>query len=310
MGMARQFDHMGDVADQGAGICQTYRFVVDARLRDGTLIEVPPSSGRTKQYREEHMDEYVAKTESRDRALITGHSRGLGAAIAERLLERGFAVLAIARDGNRDLARRYPGLTEVAMDLADSPALARWLDEGQLGRFAAGAARVLLVNNAGQLAPMGAPGRQGADAIRYAVAINVTAPLMLTDGFVAATAACGERRVAHVSSGAGRSAYAGWSVYGAGKAALDHHARALQLDAVPGLSVASIAPGVIDTAMQAEIRDASIEAFPNRPRFEAMKANRELASPAEAARQFVDYVLSARFGDEACVDLRKLPPAA
>jgi benzil reductase ((S)-benzoin forming) len=257
-----------------------------------------------------NMDKNMGKTESRDRAVITGHSRGLGEALAEQLLQRGFDVLAISRNRNPDLARRYPGLTQVTMDLSHSPTLALWLDEGELERFVAGAFRVVLVNNAGQLAPMGAPGRQGADAISWAIAINVTAPLMLTDGFVAVTAACGERRVAHVSSGAGRSAYPGWSLYGAGKAALDHHARAVRLDAVPGLAIASIAPGVIDTAMQGEIRGASVEDFPNRARFEAMKANQELASPAEAARQFVDYVLSERFGEEACVDLRKLPPAA
>lgn len=242
------------------------------------------------------------------KAIITGHSRGLGEALAATLLEQGFDVLALARKGNPALAARYPGLSEVALDLADTAALIRWLEEGALRRFVAGATRAVLLNNAGQLGPIGAPGGQGADGIARAIAINVAAPLMLADVFVAATAGCGDRRIAHVSSGAGRSAYPGWSVYGAGKAALDHHARALQLDAVAGLAVASIAPGVIDTAMQSEIRGASIEAFPQRARFEALKANHELASPADAARQFLAYLLSGRFGEAACVDLRSLPP--
>jgi benzil reductase ((S)-benzoin forming) len=83
----------------------------------------------------------------------------------------------------------------------------------------------------------------------------------------------------------------------------------VQLDGVAGLRVASIAPGVIDTAMQSEIRGASIEAFPQRARFEALKANKELASPADAARQFVAFLLSERFGEAACVDLRNIAPA-
>lgn len=241
-----------------------------------------------------------------NKAVVSGHSRGLGEALAARLLEQGFEVLAIARQSNPALTARYPALTEVALDLTDTAALSRWLDGGALWRFVAGAARAVLVNNAGQLGPMGAPGGQGADGIARAIAINVAAPLMLSDSFVAATVACGDRRIAHVSSGAGRSAYPGWSVYGAGKAALDHHARAAQLDAVAGLTVASIAPGVIDTAMQSDIRSASIDAFPQRARFEALKANKELASPADAARQFVAYLLSAQFGEAPCVDLRDI----
>ncbi|MDC8756666.1 SDR family oxidoreductase [Janthinobacterium sp. hw3] len=245
---------------------------------------------------------------SMDKAIITGHSRGLGEALAETLLRRGFSVLAIARSGNAALAGRHAGLREVTLDLADTAALARWLADGELARFAQGASRIVLLNNAGQLGPVGAPGQQGAQAIARALAINVAAPIMLSDAFVAATQGCADRRIAHVSSGAGRNAYPGWSIYGAGKAALDLHARAVQLDAVAGLSIASIAPGVIDTGMQAEIRGASVAAFPQRARFEALKANNELASPADAGRSFVDYLLSDHFGRAACTDLRH-PPA-
>ena len=57
------------------------------------------------------------------KAIVTGHTRGLGAAIAEQLLARGIAVLGLARSGNTDLATRYPDLfNEIALDLADSVA--------------------------------------------------------------------------------------------------------------------------------------------------------------------------------------------
>lgn len=240
-------------------------------------------------------------------AIITGHSRGLGAAIAENLLVRGMPVLALARHGNADLSRRFPQtLREVTIDLADSAALARWLAGGALAAFLDGAESLTLINNAGVLAPVGPPGSQGAAAIAQAVAINVAAPLMLADAVVAASGSAHDRRLLHVSSGAARSAFAGWSIYCASKAALDHHARAVAEDRVPGLAVASLAPGVVDTGMQAEIRAVDLRRFPLKPRFEALKRDNQLASPGDCAARLVDFLLADSFGRQPTVDLRDL----
>jgi benzil reductase ((S)-benzoin forming) len=236
------------------------------------------------------------------KAIVTGHSRGLGEGIARALLARGAEVMGIARHGNAAL----PGVREVALDLGDAAALQAWLEEGALAAFLAGADRALLVNNAGVVHPVGAPGSQGAARLALAVAVNVTAALVLTDAFVAATAGCAERRVAHVSSGAGRAPYSGWSTYCATKAALDMHARAVALDALPGLAIASIAPGVIDTAMQAEIRATTQRDFPAIERFMALQREGALAAPGEAGARLVDYVMDPRFGAVQVADLRDL----
>ena len=241
--------------------------------------------------------------------IITGHSRGIGAALTQTCLSRGMPVLGIARAPNDALSDRYPLLLEqVALDLSDTTVLARWLDETDvLARFARDAQQVVLVNNAGTLQPMGAPGaRQGSLAIARAVSLNVAAPLMLADAFVAAMARVPDRRVVHISSGAGRSPYPGWSIYGATKAALDLHARAVQRDAVAGLRVGSVAPGVVDTAMQAEIRATDVSRFPNRARFEALQRDGDLSEPAAVADRLLAHVLSDAFGSEPCTDLRSL----
>ena len=154
--------------------------------------------------------------------------------------------------------------------------------------------------------PIGALGGLDAAALARALALNVTAPLLLANALVAATGDAVERRVLHVSSGAGRKPYAGWSLYCATKAALDMHARASQLDAVPGLRIASVAPGVIDTDMQAAIRATPEGDFPLRERFEALKRDGQLEPPAQVARKLVDHLLSPDFGDEAVTDLREL----
>lgn len=241
------------------------------------------------------------------KAIVTGHSRGLGAAIAENLLRRGVAVLGLARRPNDALAERFAAsLAQHAIDLADSAALAAWIAGGELARFAAGSKTLLLVNDAGTLQPVGPLRLQDAAAIAGAVALNVAAPLMLAAA-VAALPDVGERRVLHVSSGAARKPYAGWSVYCATKAALDHHARAVQVDDGAGLRICSTAPGVVDTDMQAAVRACTLEQFPLRDQFAAMQQAGGLIAPAAAAARLVDYLLAEDFGAQPTMDLRDLP---
>lgn len=241
------------------------------------------------------------------KAIVTGHSRGLGAAIAGELLERGIPVLGVARRGHAELATQHgERLCEAALDLADGGALAAWIAGGALGRWAAGAGRLLLVNNAGTLQPMGALPLQEVDAVARAVAANVAAPLMLAAACAQTGGPVRDLRVLHISSGAARKPYAGWSVYCATKAALDHHARAVQADAVAGLRICALAPGVVDTGMQAEIRATSRERFPLRDRFAQMQASGGLIAPAECAMHVVDFLLDDDFGRDAVADLRDL----
>lgn len=246
-------------------------------------------------------------------AIVTGHSQGLGQAMAADLLGRGWRVLGLSRSGwSPALASQYPGLTEVALDLADAPALAAWLAGPALADAragvvaAAGVGQVLLVNNAGLVSPIGPPGGQGAGAVMQAVALNVAAPLALADVFVAATVGVPDRRIVHISSGAARNAYAGWSVYCATKAALDMHARAVQLDAVAGLRIESLAPGVVDTGMQAHIRATDVSRFPLVGRFQGLHHDGALQSPSDVARRLLVHVLGDAFGAEAVRDLRQL----
>ncbi|CCD37001.1 unnamed protein product [Candidatus Paraburkholderia kirkii UZHbot1] len=100
------------------------------------------------------------------RAIVTGHTRGLGAALAEILLGQGVDVLAISRKRNAALAARHPdALHGVELDLADLAALAAWLAGDALHRFVNSAERVLLINNAGVLAPVSTLADQGAAGV-------------------------------------------------------------------------------------------------------------------------------------------------
>jgi NAD(P)-dependent dehydrogenase (short-subunit alcohol dehydrogenase family) len=241
------------------------------------------------------------------KAIVTGHTRGLGASIASNLLSRNIPVLGIARGTNVELEKRFPAAVEQAeVDLSDAVLFSRWLQGGTLDRFLRGSKSVLLINNAGVVEPVGPLESQDLSAIARAVSVNVAAPLMLASAVAAAGRDASDRRIMHISSGAGRSAYPGWSVYCATKAALDQHARAAALDQTPGLRICSVAPGVVDTDMQAEIRAIALERFPLRRRFEELKQTGALSSPDDCAKHLVDYLLSERFGQVPVTDLREL----
>jgi benzil reductase ((S)-benzoin forming) len=243
------------------------------------------------------------------KAIVTGHSRGLGAAIAAELLTRNIRVLGLARRANVALGQRFPAMLEqVNLDLSDSAAVALWLAGDRLRQFLSGSASVLLINNAGSLRPVGPIAGQDLGMIARTVSLNVATPLMLASAVAAASSDAGDRRIVHVSSGAARNAIPGWSVYCATKAALDHHARAAMLDQTADLRICSLAPGVIDTDMQAEIRASASDLFPLREKFHEMKRKRELSSPDETAQRLVDYLLSEQFGRLAVADLRQLTP--
>lgn len=238
--------------------------------------------------------------------IVTGASRGLGRAIAERLVPSpGHTVLGLSR-------QRPPApaaLTQWACDLAEpvpvAERLAAWLAAFDASRFASAS----LVNNAALLA---AP-RPLADAdvlgLSQAVRVGLEAPMVLSAAFLRATRAWpGVRRVLHISSGLGRRAMASQGPYCAVKAGLDHLARAQALEEAlqpNGARVCALAPGVIDTDMQLELRGADANAFPDREAFVQLKSGGRLDSPADAAAKVVAYLMRADFGAQPVADVRE-----
>lgn len=241
------------------------------------------------------------------KAILSGHTRGLGAAIANCLLIRGIPVLGLARNRNEALAARFAqSLQQHQINLADTTGVAAWLAGPHLSRFTADATTILLLNNAGMLQPIGALTVQSGPAIATAISLNVTTPLLLSAAVAHIGGPATDKRILHVSSGAARNPYPGWSIYCASKAALDQHAAATALDDIPGLKICSLAPGVLDTDMQDEIRSSKLADFPMRERFEALKRDGALASPDSAAEALVDHLLSEGFGSVPVADLRSL----
>lgn len=218
------------------------------------------------------------------KAIVTGHSRGLGAALAVQLEQDDWEVLGISRSAGE------------RVDLGDPSALLAWLEGDALPRFLADASEILLINNAGLLGSAEVAGRADPAATVAAVNVNVTALILLTDAVLRERPVGVPTRIAHISSGAGRRPVPGWSVYCATKAAVDHHAATVAAENLDGVRIAAIAPGVVDTDMQAAIRGS--EGFPGQADFVELKESGSLASPVDAARGVLRLIDAPSYGSE------------
>jgi NAD(P)-dependent dehydrogenase (short-subunit alcohol dehydrogenase family) len=244
--------------------------------------------------------------------IVTGASRGLGRAIVERLLARAPTVLTISRRPDRALdaaaaahgARLEQWALDLAHDIGAAARLEAWLHAQPRDRFTT----ATLINNAGLLGKVGPIDAADAEALAAVLRVGLEAPLLLTSAFLRATRAwTAQRRVLNVSSGAGRRPIAGWAAYCAAKAGLDHFARVAALDEqrLPNPArIVSLAPGVIDTDMQGELRAADPSGFPDIEQFKQLKSSGQLATPAAAAARVLAYLERADFGAQPVADVR------
>lgn len=245
--------------------------------------------------------------------ILTGASRGLGRALAERLFAPDRILLTISRRPDYTLeataAMKGTKIEQWALDLTHgigaAARLEAWLHGQPRDRFST----ATLINNAGLLGRIGPIDASDADTLAAVLRVGLEAPLLLTSAFLRATRAWhAQRRVLNISSGAGRRPIAGWAAYCAAKAGLDHFSRVTALDEQrqPNPArIVSLAPGVIDTDMQGQLRAADPTGFPDIERFKQLKASGQLATPEAAAARVLAYLARADFGADPVADVRE-----
>jgi NAD(P)-dependent dehydrogenase (short-subunit alcohol dehydrogenase family) len=237
----------------------------------------------------------------------------MGLAIAEQLLSPDHALLCLSRHTNEALAaqagRAACPLEQWPLDLAHSGEAAARLRQWLAGQTASGYASATLINNAGVIPRIGPLREAEADDLARALRVGLEAPMLLSAAFLGATESWPlPRKVLNISSGLGRRPMASQAAYCAAKAGMDHFTRCLALEEAltpHGAKVCSLAPGVIDTDMQVQLRGADAAAFPDRARFEQLKSGDQLDSPASAARKVLAYLARPDFGTEAVADVRE-----
>jgi benzil reductase ((S)-benzoin forming) len=234
---------------------------------------------------------------------ISGASTGLGRALAETVPDAGAHVVDISRSGGT------PGAEHLPADLSDPAswgAVAAHF-QARLEHFTG--ERALFIHNAGTLEPMGFAGEVDTEGYRDQVLLNAAAPQVLGHAFVkAAWSFAGRSDLVLLTSGAATRPYEGWSAYCAGKAAVDMWVRTVGAEQVRRegrTHVLAVAPGILDTGMQEQIRAMSERDFPDVGKYREQYERGALRPPADAARD-IWALLDRGLDNGAVVDLRKL----
>src|SRR5437660_8845787 len=215
---------------------------------------------------------------------ISGASGGIGQALIRTVPWPGTRVIGISR-------RPAAGAEHLKADLATP---SEWGIVGSsFSRELAGfeGERAVFIHAAGMLEPIGFAGEVDTGAYAANVLLNSAAGQVLGHLFLAAAAgpvrAAGTtRHLVILTSGAAKSVYPGWSSYGAAKAAVDQWVRNVGAEQSirGGVRVLSVAPGTVDTGMQALLRATPADDFPKRQKFLDLHAEGKLADPDDVAR--------------------------
>lgn len=246
--------------------------------------------------------------------IVTGASRGLGYALASELLSQNHRVYGLGRGKcpqfpstngyfqwfEIDLTQ-WNKIESVLQDVFQVLPKSSWTGLKE---------ELVLVNNAGMIAPVKPAHLVAPAEWAESLSVNLLSPMILASGFARLSRPLGFlRSVINISSGAGRRPVQGWSAYCAAKAGLDRFTQTMALDEEftgSGLKVYSLAPGLVDTGMQEEIRGALPENFSEWQKFQDYKSHGKLVDPVDCARSILKAFHSDRLKAGELQDLREL----
>jgi NAD(P)-dependent dehydrogenase (short-subunit alcohol dehydrogenase family) len=216
--------------------------------------------------------------------VITGVSRGLGAALFDLLAgDPGNRLLGMGRHFTADqeaaAAREPERITLHPVDLSLVP-----LDlSAQMDVCTRDTEHAVIILNAGMVEPVGAVGTAPTADLVRSIAVNLTAPMLAAEAFVAALPRGVKGTVLFISSGAAVRPIEGWATYCAAKAGGEMYFRVLAAER-PDLTVVSVNPGRMDTGMQGVLRRSS---FPDKQSYIDAHEQGELAAPTDVAARIV-----------------------
>lgn len=237
--------------------------------------------------------------------IITGGSKGIGKALAEKYVQENYKVFSLARS-----ISDVDATTQIPVDLSNlseaTKAFTMLLDSLENEEISS----ITLINNAGRLGEIANLENISVDDIAMTVQLNTTTPLVLSSMFInfSKQLSC-KKSIINISSGAGVNAYAGWSVYCNSKASIDMLTKSIheeQKELKNGVQSYGIRPGVVDTNMQTQIRSTDESNFKLKQRFVDLKENNQLYTTEFVANTIFDFVTNEKLVSGETVDVREL----
>ncbi len=235
--------------------------------------------------------------------IITGGSKGIGKAIANKYASKNYKVYSLARS-----ITAQENATQISVDLSDTEATKKaflmLLDEIKKESITS----ITLINNAGRLGAISNLENLESLDIAKTIQLNTTTPLILSSLFIKNTQKLNcKKQIINISSGAAKNPYQGWSVYCTSKAAIDMATKTIateQLELKNGVKCVSIYPGVVDTNMQTSIRNTSENNFKNLHRFKELKENNQLYTPEFVAEKIYTIDIENLLKNGDIIDIR------
>lgn len=245
--------------------------------------------------------------------IITGASRGIGAALARQLLQPDHHIICISRSPHTVLEgealKRESHVTSISFDFSKLDEIDALMKKIMSDLAQVSITSLTLINNAGMLEPIKRAADIAPSEMKLNLDVNLTAPVLMSTALLGLTNATSyPKRIVMISSGAGKNPYSGWSHYCTAKAGLDMFTRTIALEQAqdPLFKALSIAPGVVDTAMQTLIREQSAEDFALVDRFQQLKKHGQLLTPEETAVRIISTLQEDTFESGALLDVREL----
>lgn len=220
--------------------------------------------------------------------IVTGSSSGIGKALVEELIKNSSnKMIGIAR--NNDISADNYSFQVLDLTNIEQVKAFNFPDFKEY-------TSIHLINNAGSLGEINTHDKIRLDHIEDTITINYTACMILATKFIQAYQTIDiVKTIINISSGAATGAYASWANYCASKAAIEMFSRCINIEQevmeFPIFSF-SIAPGVVDTNMQAYIRSTDIENFAMKPKFEELYTENKLYSPLSVAQELIQVTLN------------------
>jgi len=236
--------------------------------------------------------------------IITGGSRGLGFGLAKTYHKKGYQVISISRS---NIAKLYIA-EQYQCDLSKTDTIEHIMIELFSHLDKNNTTNLTLINNAGDLGTVNTLDAISPQDISYTIQVNLIAPLVLNSIFIKLSKGwdC-KKQIFNISSGAAINPYESWSLYCSSKAGLDMMTKVIskeQKDIKNGVSIVSIYPGIVDTDMQAKVRNTPKENFKSVQRFIDFHKHGELLSPKDVANKIYYLDVTGELKNGQILDIR------
>tara|TARA_B100000282_G_scaffold220370_1_gene163638 strand:- start:290 stop:1054 length:765 start_codon:yes stop_codon:yes gene_type:complete len=244
-----------------------------------------------------------------DTYLVTGASKGLGRSISISLANSGKSVIALARNSPEleelygYLKRISPNSKVVSCDLASKKDIFSAVEviKRDFSHLSG------IVHNAGTILPIENMLDVSRESWVRAVNVNLIGVQDITQSLYSLVGGENHTRIVTISSGAAKRPLHGWSSYCVSKAGLDMWTRCLAEEGnSQNISALAIAPGIVDTDMQKEIRNADKSSFPLLQNFIDYHKNGELTNPDDVAQKLLPFIIGELGQNGDILDVRNL----